>query len=126
MPALESVLSGLEDKISKQEDKRIVLKQIMDNLFSSEPDKIIQTTRIKTHDLEWITPLELIKQFVVFDFCDYKNSMKIQNAINMLYQSRVSINGKGRDEMFEALKGESNLMAFMDMRTDNLTKKRVF
>jgi len=120
MDKVSSVLSSLEKKLGggDENDRSKLVKQAIEMLFSDDPEKIIQTTRLKEGDLQWVTAVELLKNFLVKDWCDADNNLRIQSVVNAFYQSRVSVEGKygnGRTEMFEAIKVENNLQTIMDL-----------
>lgn len=96
-------------------EKDDITKQALKVLWSNEPSKIIQSTEFEKQDLVWVTALELVNHFVIKPFCfDRKKRDNFQEIINRIYQSRVSLDRKGRTELFESMKAEQNIFSMFD------------
>lgn len=99
--------------VSEAQIKADVTKEIVKNIFSDDDAKIIQNTQFDRAEMPGVFALELVNHFLIKRFCHDKFlRTNFQEAINRLYQSRVSLDRQGRKELLESLKTETLGMTF--------------
>ena len=108
MPVIdEGSLGNLGEEYSEVKIKAEITKEIIKNVFSDDSGKIIQNTEFQRKEMPSIFALELVRHFVINRFCCKKHLRdNFNEAVDRMYQARVSIERKGRVELLDSLKNE--------------------
>ena len=90
---------------SLSEDRSQVQKVAIDTLFSKDRDKLLKITDLTNDDLVWSTAFMAMMRYVADDFItDRKLKRNVYKFMEDVYSMRISLDRKGRVEIFEALK----------------------
>ena len=93
-----------------------VINEALNTLFSSDPSKIIQTSRFRGDDsyisLSDVATAETVFNQLILKHCDISNVMRARDLIDTFYRATVSENGEGRKEVFKMLTPQHQ---FIDM-----------
>jgi len=83
-------------------------KEVMDTLFSKDREKLLMITDLSNNDIIWSTGFQAMLRFLVDDFIvERKLRRKCYKFMEDIYKMRVSIDRKGRTELFDAIKSQN-------------------
>ena len=83
-------------------------KEVLDTLFSKDKDKLLMITELSHNDIIWATAFQAELRFLVDDFIiDKRLRNKCYKFMEDIYKMRVSIDRRGRTELFDAIKAQT-------------------
>lgn len=97
------IVGGMEEQGAK------LNKEVLSHLFSKDRDKLLMITDLTPpDDIVWATSFQAMLRFLVEDFVDdRKLRNKCFKFMEDIYKMRISMNRKGRTELFDALKTQT-------------------
>lgn len=83
-------------------------KEVLDTLFSKDRDKLLMITDLSHNDIIWSTAFQAMLRFLVDDFIiSAKQRNKCYKFMEDIYKMRISIDRKGRTELFDTIKAQT-------------------
>ncbi len=101
--------------ITQENESDKVIASIMDTLFSSNSDKIIQSADYDRDGLQDIYIVETFLALKLFKYGTFDMVVKYRMLVDRLLQATVSLDRKGRQELFEALRPQPTFLSNEDM-----------
>lgn len=96
------IVGGVEDTSSK------LNREVLEHLFPKEHEKLLMISDLSEGDLVWVTCLVAELRFLVDDFItDRKLKKNCYRFIEDVIKMRISLQRKGRTELFDALKSQT-------------------
>jgi len=111
----KDVIDLLNQKLSGNKES-LLSKEIVQEIFSEETNKILRTSRFKLQDIDTVRALESHQSFFVEDYClvyededgnVVDNAAKVRDLMNKFYLVTNAIDGKAFDKMMDTAKMEA-------------------
>lgn len=114
-PEKEVVKDNFID-ITPESENDLFMREVLQTLFSSNSDKIIQSAEYDQDGLRDIYMLETFLALILIKYGSFDTVIKYRVLIDRLLQATVSLNRKGREELFTALQPTQQFLTSEDLR----------